>query len=230
MPSVLVLHGFTSHPVLTMGPLPKALRDAGFEVAQPALRGHGTRPEDLAGVRYQDWLADARAAYRDLAPPRAVVGLSMGGLLAAWLAAEAGAEALVALAPALGFRNPLASLAPYLHWLIPRHAGESSILDPELKKRSPNYPWFPSRAFVELYRLARLTPEKLSRVEASTLVIAAGEDTVVPRAAVRRYFELLGSRDKTFSVLEDSGHDMLLDRHRDEAARRVVAFLQEKLL
>ncbi len=209
-----------------MGPLPEALQGAGFEVVQPALRGHGTRPEDLAGVRYLDWLEDARSAWRALPAPKAVVGLSMGGLLAAWVAAEGEAFALVALAPALGFKNPLAALAPYLYWLIPRYRGESSILDPELKKRSPNYPWFPSRAFVELKRLADRTPAVLPRVRAPALVVAAEYDTVVPMAAVRRYHALLGSATKRLVVQADSGHDLLLDRRAEEVSRRVVAFLE----
>ncbi len=229
MASVLVLHGFTSHPVKTMGPLPEALRAAGFAVAQPALRGHGTRPEDLAGVRFSDWLADARAAWAELPEPRAVVGLSMGGLLAAWLAAEGRAFALVALAPALGFQNPLAPLAPYLHWLIPRYRGESSILDPERRQKSPNYPWFPSRAFVELKKLADGTPGVLPRVRAPAQVIAAEGDTVVPFAAVCRYFRLLGSEEKRLLIQAGSGHDLLLDRRADEVSRRVVTFLEEVL-
>jgi len=225
---VLLLHGFTSHPVKTFGPLPRALEEAGFEVKIPALRGHGTRPEDLFGVRYQDWLEDARAAWEALPGPKAVVGLSMGGLLAAWLAAEGDAEALVALAPALGFAHPLARFAPYLAGLRPRIPSNSSILDPELRKKSPNYRWFPTRAFVELKKLADRTPEVLPRVRARALVVAAEHDRVVPRRAVQRYVERLGSEKKTFFELAGSGHDLLLDRKGEEAAQRVVAFLKER--
>ncbi len=76
---LLLLHGFTSHPVLTLGPLPKSLKEAGFGISQPALPGHGTKPEDLLGVRFQDWLLAAEKAYLELPEPRGVVGLSMGG-------------------------------------------------------------------------------------------------------------------------------------------------------
>jgi carboxylesterase len=89
-------------------------------------------------VRWQDWLSAAREAYAALPEPRGVVGLSMGALLAAHLAAEMPTQALVALAPALALRSPLAPLAPLLAWLIPRFPGPDSIRDPELKKQNPN--------------------------------------------------------------------------------------------
>ena len=60
---LLLLHGCTSHPVLTLGPLSERLKEAGWEVRQPALPGHGTRPEDLLKVRFQDWLLAAEEAF-----------------------------------------------------------------------------------------------------------------------------------------------------------------------
>ena len=67
---LLLLHGFTSHPVLTLGPLSERLKEAGWEVRQPALPGHGTRPEDLLKVRFQDWLLAAEAvSYTHLTLP-----------------------------------------------------------------------------------------------------------------------------------------------------------------
>lgn len=220
---LLLLHGFTSHPVLTLGPLPERLKEAGWEVRQPALPGHGTRPEDLLKVRFQDWLLAAEEAYLELPEPRGVVGLSMGGLLAAHLAARHPTKALVAPAPAFALKNPLAPLAPYLHRLIPRFPGPPSIEDPELRKRNPNYPYFPTRAVLELLALMHKTPEVLPRVKARALVVEAGKDRVVK--GVDRYFALLGSPRKDHLVFPESGHDLLLDRDREAVARAVRDWL-----
>jgi len=221
--NLLLLHGFTSHPLLTLGPLPQVLREAGFAVSQPALPGHGTRPENLLKVRWQDWLSAAREAYAALPEPRGVVGLSMGALLAAHLAAERPTRALVALAPALALKSPLAPLAPLLAWLIPRFPGPDSIRDPELKKANPNYPYFPTRSVLELLALMRRTPEVLPKVQAPALVVEAGQDRVVQ--GVRRYYELLGSPRKDYRVFPESGHDLLLDRDRETVARVVRDWL-----
>ncbi|RDI96065.1 alpha/beta fold hydrolase [Meiothermus sp. QL-1] len=228
MPGVLVLHGFTSHPILTMGPLAETLRQAGFRVAQPTLPGHGTQPEDLRKVRWQDWLQTAREAYLALEEPRAVVGLSMGGLLAGWLAAEHKTAALVALAPALGFKNRLAYLAPLLHPFKPWAYSTDPAEVARRQAQSPNYPNFPTVALTQLIALQRRLPELLPRVKAPALVLEAAHDDTVPSRAVRRYFDLIGDPRKTYRVYP-SRHDMLLDPLAGQIAQDIAAWLQPLL-
>ena len=228
MNDIILIHGFTSHPTRVWGPLAGRLRQEGYWVHTPTLKGHGTVPEDLLDARAEDWLAEVENAAEGL-EDYALVGLSMGALLAAYLAAKKPPRALVALVPALGFKNPLAPLAPYLTWLLPRLPGTRSIHDPELRAKNPNYPHFPSRAFVELLKLSRQAPEWLPRVTAPALVVQAEHDQVIPAAAVRRYHDLLGSHDKTLWVAPDSGHDLLLDRNAEAAAAMVTDWLAKKL-
>lgn len=85
---VLVLHGFTGNPG-TMRVVTAALVEAGCTVETPRLPGHGTHLEDMQQTGWADWSAAADAAFTELASrrePVVVVGLSMGGTLAAWLA------------------------------------------------------------------------------------------------------------------------------------------------
>lgn len=228
MSNILVLHGFTSHPILTMGPLPETLRKAGFNVAQPTLPGHGTQPEDLRGVRWLDWLQTAREAYLALPEPRAVVGLSMGGLLAGWLAAEHKTTALVALAPALGFKNRLAYLAPLLQYIKPWAYSTDPAEEAGRRAKSPNYPNFPTSALAQLVALQQRVPELLPRVKAPALVLEAAHDDSVPKAAVQRYFDLIGGPHKEYRVYP-SQHDMLLDPLAQQISDDITTWLQEKL-
>lgn len=85
---VLVLHGFTGSP-FSMRPLAEAVANRGYSVELPRLPGHGTVPDDLVGMRWDDWTGAAAAAYDELAARSrrvALVAQSMGGGLAAWLA------------------------------------------------------------------------------------------------------------------------------------------------
>lgn len=92
----LVLHGFTGCPQSMRG-LAEAFAAAGFTTELPLLPGHGTSLEDMNTTGWADWTGAAEAAYQDLAVRTGaatgngkvvVAGLSMGGALAAWLAAR----------------------------------------------------------------------------------------------------------------------------------------------
>jgi len=85
---VLVLHGFTGSPH-SMRPLAESLADRGYSVELPLLPGHGTTVADLVPLRWGDWSSAAAASFDTLAArcsAVALVGLSMGGGLACWLA------------------------------------------------------------------------------------------------------------------------------------------------
>ena len=79
--------------------LADALADAGWSVVAPLLPGHGTTPEDLVGVTWDEWLAA-------VPPCRVAIGQSMGGTLALATGATHG----VVCINALGYRDPDAVL------------------------------------------------------------------------------------------------------------------------
>ena len=87
---VLVLHGFTGNPG-SMRELAEACATAGFHVELPLLAGHGTAMEDMIPTRWADWSGDAEKGYQVLskrAKKTVVMGLSMGGALTLWMAAQ----------------------------------------------------------------------------------------------------------------------------------------------
>lgn len=89
-PGALVLHGFTGNPGSMRG-LAEAFAAAGFHVEMPLLPGHGTAIEDMLATRWEDWAAEAEAAYQRLRERTGrvvVAGLSMGGSLTLRLGAD----------------------------------------------------------------------------------------------------------------------------------------------
>ena len=87
MNGVLLIHGFTGNRG-EVEPLGRYLSERGFRTAMPCLTGHESSMRQLAAATYRDWVADAVSAYDALArecDSVAVVGFSMGGLLAAQL-------------------------------------------------------------------------------------------------------------------------------------------------
>jgi len=87
---VVVVHGFTGNPGSMRG-LAEACAAAGFHVEMPRLAGHGTCVDDMLPTTWADWCRDADAAYTRVSSRTknvVVMGLSMGGSLTLWLAAQ----------------------------------------------------------------------------------------------------------------------------------------------
>jgi carboxylesterase len=199
------------------------------------LRGHGTVYTDLEGVRWQDWLDDALAAYDRLAARAshvAVVGHSMGGLVAAHVATQRPVDSLVLVAVALKFSNPLSPLVNVLAPFVKVWKGGGPVLWSEALleqvKRDPvTYDRFPTRAFGQLWALAQRTPAVLGKVKARTLVIHSLRDETIPPSAADLAFDRLGSEKKRIRWFEHSRHEMFWDGERDRLCEQILEFLQE---
>lgn len=232
-PAALVLHGFTAAPG-NVDALIRHLRAAGYATSAPTLRGHGTRPEDLERVRWQDWLEDAAAALHDLRARHddvSVAGHSMGALVAAVLAArEPGVNALALIAPALEYANPAVKLLPVLGRFVKYwNSGRLSVADPDLAREHAgiNYPRFPVSAFRELFALSRVAPDELRRVRCPTLIVHPRRDTVIPARAALTAHERAACDTKRLHWLERSDHEVFLDAERDAAAAVITAFFDD---
>ncbi|NLE76167.1 MAG: alpha/beta fold hydrolase [Chloroflexi bacterium] len=145
----LILHGFTSS-LDCVSPLIPVMEKHGLPYRMPVLRGHSTQPEDLRGVGWRDWYADAEAALQDLlgeAEKAIVMGLSMGGLVALQLAGDYPDRVggLVCIAAALRVNNPLAPgeafsfLRPVVARLIRKWPMPPNYADKALEKCDTNY-------------------------------------------------------------------------------------------
>lgn len=100
---ILWLHGYTGAPGAFRPAAERLARELGAHVHVPLLPGHGTHEDDLLGIGFDGFFAAAQKAARETRREGArfaVIGYSFGGCLAAHVAHETGADALViALTP-----------------------------------------------------------------------------------------------------------------------------------
>lgn len=227
----LVLHGLTSS-LGSVAPVAERLEARGVPCAVPWLRGHGTRPEALLGVTWRHWYEDAAAALDDLlarCETAAVVGLSMGALVALHLAIERPERlrAVVAVAPALRQAHPLAPLvplvAPFRRYLSVPDRGYS----PEARARLAGYQRLPTSAFLSLVAYARWIEPRLGAVRAPTLVIHSRIDRVIRPESATRVHARLGCERKELRWFERSGHEMLVDCEADAVLDAIEAWVLE---
>ncbi len=226
---VLLLHGFTSS-VRTVDGLVPLLEQAGLPYRVPVLRGHGTRFEDLAGVTADDWVADADKALRELAPEVdriAVVGLSMGGLVALNLAMQHNETiaAVVTWAAALRFKDPLAFATPYLAKVVKTWPSPESFNDRSLKTNCENYPRFMTEAFASLYDFARTTEARLGEVRAPLCVLQSKKDQVVAPVSANIIYRDVASTHREIHWFTKSGHEMGQDLERQGVFETTMRYL-----
>ena len=230
---VLLLHGFGDTPQ-SLSALAEHLHRHGWAVRVPLLHGHGTSLQAFTSARADEWLSGARTALVELrghASHIAIVGQSMGGALATILAAEGGADTLVLLAPYMALPRRAARIgtfhrvvAPFVPYLVSR--SESSILDPEARRKALGRGLTTPRLLHELSLVVRRARAALADVTAPTLVIHSRNDPRVTAADADAAFAALGSEEKTLEWVERSGHVISVDFDRDLVAQRVITWLE----
>lgn len=225
---MLLLHGLTGNPV-SLRPLAEELAAEGYTVELPLLPGHGTHWRDLAHTDHRDWTGAAEHALARLRAhtrEQVVVGLSMGGTLALWLAGHAAADlaGLVCINPSLRVEDPRLALLPLLARTPLSLPGlGNDIARPDADEQP--YPRVPVRALTSLIALQKETRSALPRVQAPLLVMVSRMDHVVPpRNGVLAAEQVAGSHVELV-WLERSYHVATLDYDAAEVGARTAAFV-----
>jgi carboxylesterase len=225
----LLIHGFTGSPP-EMRLLGEYLHARGLTVSAPLLPGHGTAPEQLNRVRWQDWVSSAEQALQQLhqrCDHIFVAGLSMGTLVTLQLALRNPVSGIVLFSPAMRLANPWAFLLPAARHLIPYWptSAESDFTDPEAEGRIWHYDVYPTGGASELLKLQRACRRDLARVSAPALLFHSTRDRQIHANAARRLFEGLGATDKELITLHNSGHCMTVDSECDSIFGRTYGFI-----
>ena len=218
---ILCLHGFTGTP-FEVQQIADALAAQGYVIGTPLLSGHGLDPFALETTHWRDWLASAQAGFDELATRTkgriAIVGFSMGGLLALQLALAQPdrVAALAVLSAPLRLRRAqvggirLLGLIPP-RWrrgrlrAIPKSLG-SDVAHPELRGKILGTPAMPLRSLQNLLELMATTRPGLGQVTVPTFVAHGRHDHTVPFADSEELAKSLGAEIVERLWLENSYH------------------------
>ena len=244
--AVLCLHGITGTP-WEVRPLADAFVRLGCSVEAPMLAGHGGTLADLARTTWRDWLASAEAALSrleataarsvGLSPPVAIVGFSMGGLLALRLArlyperisALAVMSAPLRLRPfqVMGIRAVGRLPVDYARraWAaVPKLFG-SDVSDPAMRVDNPSLHAFPVAALGNLLDLMDTVRPDLPAVRQPTLVVHGRQDHTVPMDDSLELTGSLGSDVIERLWLDRSFHIVAQDVERAMVLEAVTRFI-----
>jgi len=225
---VLVLHGFTGNPQ-SMRPLAEAIANAGYTVELPRLPGHGTTVEDMMTTDWSDWSGAADAAYRELATRCdrvAVVGLSMGGGLTAFVAEEHPDVTALVFINAL-VKPPVQEMRDGLKGLLDAGLETMESIGSDIKKegsQEASYNATPLACAASLFDGVEKVWERLDTITAPTLILSSREDHVVTSDNSEDLARIVkGSVEHIW--LEDSYHVATLDNDASLVESSTVRFL-----
>jgi len=224
----LLVHGFCGSP-FSMRRSAERLAAHGLSVEAPLLPGHGTVVEDLVPLGWADWSGAAEAAYTSLrarCPDVAVVGHSMGGAIACWLAERHPEIRGIAVVNPLvqPFDDEIRSGAKALveAGTVLWSGAASDTADPEVT--FPTYEGTPLAAFCSLNDGVEEVATALGQIRCPVLLISSRVDHVVPPA---NGDQLVASvRGPSARVwLERSYHNAMVDYDHEEVEDRIEEFV-----
>ena len=225
---VLISHGYTGNPQ-SMRYYAEGLAKAGFTIALPRLKGHGTTPVDMATSTASDWIKDleqAMAWLQERCDTLFVTGLSMGGTLTLFMAGQYPGvfKGIIPINALISSNNPdLASLVYMANGPVEVQGIGSDIKAPDVKELA--YPVVPVPTLKELFALTKVTDDLLPRITCPALIMVSREDHVVPPMNAEHIRQKLSSQDKQILWLENSYHVATLDNDKDLIVQKSIDFI-----
>ena len=236
-PALLLLHGGGDTPQVMSG-LASFLHERGYAVRAPLLEAHGRALEALMEASASAWRESVARHYAELRREHqwvGVVGLSMGGALAARLAADLGDElpALVLLAPYIDMPSAVQRLArtsAYWRWLLPYFptGGQRSIHDAAAAARGLSHGIMTPAALRALYESMTAGRDALPGVKSPTLMVQSREDNRIAASSAERAFATLGAPEKELVWVDGAGHVITVDFGHERVFALVADWLDAR--
>jgi len=221
----LLLHGFTGTP-WALKNLGETLANHNLTVEAPLLSGHGTLPEDMDHVSWERWVCEAHLSLERLqkrCQKLFVMGLSMGGTLALFLASEKNVHGVVTLATPVRMRRLASRLVPVAKPFIrswKKRRDRSVRWIPEM-----GYDCYPLSGAGEFFKLMRETRKRLPDVRCPLLILHARGDRTVPVRNADLIYREIGSESKKIMILPASSHTITRGENQKDVEDAILAFV-----
>lgn len=190
---VLLIHGFTGAPFELLS-LAEYLNKSGFSVYLARVAGHGSSPENLNLLNYEDWYESVKYGYfllKNNCNKIIILGQSMGALVAVNTVVNNGADGLIMLAPCFKIKNKSSALVPYVKYF---KKFDKKKIEGDEKKFF--YDLYPLEGVHQLSNFARYTKQFAEDITVPTLMFQHKNDLVVSSEASEEFFNRINAQNK----------------------------------
>lgn len=229
---ILLVHGWSSTPQELQGTA-KYLNSIGYSIYAPLLRGHGTEPRDLIGLKWEDWLEDVCQAYdwfSQYASEIVVGGMSTGSLLALNLSRKRKVKGIIAMGTPIFIKLRWRVVIRVLYWILRNRKLLKKMYrrkeDREVAEKKVHYAEFPPRSMLEVNRIIPPTKKIVPQITEPILIMHSRPDSIVLPKSSEYLYDNIGSKDKELVFFENSYHVFTVDKHADKAHKIMGDFIQ----
>ncbi|PLR77363.1 carboxylesterase [Bacillus sp. V3-13] len=223
----LCIHGFTGSP-FEIEPLVNYLQErTDWEFSIPTLPGHG-ETLSLKGIHYKQWIEHAEKELQMLlkkCDKVYVIGFSMGGIIASYLAVHYPVAKLVLLSAAAYYVNPK-QLASDIGIMV-KDAVKGNLSENELFLRyKQKIISTPLSATIQFRRLVASIRPLLKQVQIPTFIAQGEADGIVPVKSARYLYDKIGTNHKDIKYVSNSGHLICHCDEKEQLFSEVFQFLK----
>ena len=243
--AVMLVHGYAEHSG-RYAHLAHYLAEQGFAVHAVDLRGHGRSDGARCSVRqFADYVSDLETCWAAWPEPAFLLGHSMGSLVALLFLLQAQSSqirGLITSGTALAIdqdtpRFKVQLVTALSRWFprLPVQRLESQLISCHAQlvqayDRDPliYHGGIPARTAVEMFRAVRQIRPRLSELNLPTLILHGSADRVAPLTGSQLLYEQIASRDKSFQIYSDLGHELVNEPERDRVLQDMSDWLRQR--
>ena len=236
--SILLTHGYKSSPK-EIEKLAKFLNEKNFKTYSVRLKGHGTSPENLKHIKWQDWYDSVQrgyAALQNISNKIILIGFSTGGLLSLLSCAKKNHSsnkifAVVSINSALKLLDIRSIMVPGINlWneILEKFDIEKGKYDSiEDKPENPetNYNKHYISSVYELEKLMKECSENLKQINIPAFIIQSTKDPVVNPLSGDLIYEKIISKKKILYKPNLNNHVIINSENTEELFNNIYSFI-----
>lgn len=226
--AILLLHSFTGSTI-DMRKLGKYLFQEGYSVYSPMYTGHGERAETLLQYGPSKWWEDVRTAYEHLEDEGyeeiAVVGLSLGAVLALKVATDLAPIGVITMSLPMG-RDEITLRKRVIFYARNRLQYEV-LSDEEKESNIASLKQHPMEVIPEFVDLITAQTEKIPQIQLPILAMYGDLDDPLYRESAEHAVKVISSDRKSIKHYAHTGHLMTYSKDAQEIYLDIKNFLDE---
>lgn len=225
---VLFIHGFTGGTYEVQPFVSYVKKHTDWSVEVPTLPGHGVTL-NLRNVSAENWLMEAELAMRRLkkrVDRVIIVGFSMGGLIAMYLALRYRVDRLILLSAAAKYISPLVLLED-----------AKIILTESVTKKYTSNTFYhlynyklthtPIKAVFEFLKIVKTVKPYFDYITCPVCIVQGEKDGIVPFSTAQHLYEKLGGEEKVMITSPTGKHHICYSEDHEKWFSEALLFMKK---